>query len=377
MSLRLRFLHTADWHLGQPYRSLPPGLASRLREERLSAVGRLLSLAERQGVNLVLAAGDQFDGPNPDPDLVREVLGKIAEHPGIEVHLIPGNHDPGEPGSIYRRALFEPPPNLRVHLDASPVPLPERGATLYPCPCDRRSGDDPLSWIGPRRPEDGLRIALAHGSLPECLDPEGRTYPIPADAPTRYDLDYVALGDWHTARPAPEQHPTGRMYYAGAPEVGGWDEVGAGSALLVDLGAEGEPAIRRLRCGGFRWDEITVELYADGDVLALNRRLDPLKGADRLVRLRVSGRLSASGREGLDRLIEERAPEFAALLLRDEALVIAADGDLPEPADPMLREALARLVRLRDGGGGPAGEPPEVVSRAIELFRALAPREQD
>src|SRR3954470_9831396 len=129
---RLRFVQTGDWHLGQAYRNVGPELAERLRGARLEAVGRGLGLAERLRAAFVVVVGDQFDGPRPDPDVVRGMLDRIAAHPTLPVHMIPGNHDPAEPGSAYALGAFVrgAPANLQFHRRAEPVPLPDLGATL-------------------------------------------------------------------------------------------------------------------------------------------------------------------------------------------------------------------------------------------------------
>ena len=373
MDQTLRFLHTSDWHLGQPYRSLPPELADRLRSGRLEAVGRMLAAAESLGIDLALVAGDQFDGPNPDPALVGRMLDRIAAHPTIEVHMIPGNHDPGEPGSIYHRAAFDPPPNLRVHLRAAPVPLEGRSATLYPCPCHHRSGDDPMAWIGQPSAGDGWRIGLAHGSIPECLDADGRNYPIRGDAPEHFGLDYLALGDWHTARPSPDERPSARMYYAGTPEVGGWDETGAGSALLVTLEPGRAPEVRRLATGGTRWIAMDESLHDRSDLDRLDRHLGRIAGSDVLVRLRLRGSLNAEASEDLDQLLDRVGDGFAWISMKDEDLRRGGDESDRATSDSMILEVLSRL---RDRGRSDAEVDPAAVAsaeRAAALLLGLLP----
>ncbi len=380
----LLFVQTGDWHLGQPYRNVGLDLAPKLRAGRLEAVSRVLERAKNLGAAFVLATGDQFDGPNPDPGLVRDMLDRIAAFPDLPVHMIPGNHDPSEPGSVYTRAGFRAPKNLHLHLEPKPVPLPELGVTLYPCPCSARFGTDPMAWIAPRTPEDGLRIALAHGSLPQFADAEQRNYPILADAPTRYDLDYVALGDWHTANPSPENRPEGRMYYAGAPEIGGWDEPAAGTALAVRIEAGSLPKATLLRLGGFTWHEIAPELHTETDVADLLDRLNRLAGMRVIVRLRPTGRLSTSDRKTLEEGVAQRELDFAGLRLDIEDLRPADDvADFDHLTDPLLKAVAERLNRLAGNPEEPQPEnfppearpiDPEVLAKAQALFRDLLPR---
>ena len=219
------------------------------------------------GAAFVLATGDQFDGPNPDPDTVRGMLDRIGAFPEVA-----GPPDPRQPRS--RRAGVGLHP---VRLPAADEPACPPGTAAGPA--GRSRGDAvPLPVLGPvrRRPDDLDRPATPTGTgcgsawrTARCrssASADARNYPIAADAPTRYDLDYVALGDWHAPIPCPDDRPGERMYYAGAPEIGGWDEPGAGTALLVDLEPESAPRAALLRVGGFAWHDLAPELRSAADV---------------------------------------------------------------------------------------------------------------
>src|SRR5215472_4963006 len=101
----MRFIQTGDWHLGQALRRFDAAVSETLRGARLRAIDRLLREAERSGADFVAVVGDQFDGPQPAPALVRGLFELIAST-SIDVHMIPGNHDPSGPGSVYERADF-------------------------------------------------------------------------------------------------------------------------------------------------------------------------------------------------------------------------------------------------------------------------------
>ena len=379
----LRFVQTGDWHLGQPYRNVPdPTLGDRLRRERLSSVGRVLGAARDRGAAFVLATGDQFDAMSPDSSWLRGMFEVIASYRDVIVFMIPGNHDPFQEGSVYSWSEFrQMPENLRFLSKSEVVRLPDRGASLFPCPCLDRAGPDPMSWIPPRTEGDGLRIGLAHGSLPNFAGAEERNYPIPIDAPRRYDLDFVAIGDWHTANPDPRDRPNERMYYAGSPEVGGWDETGAGTALWVELDEAESPRVERLEVGGIRWREVRRELFTREDVAALVAELQRIASPDLLVRVKPTGAITAGLRAELVSALADLASGFACVVPGLSALGHAVEDDAPTVADPLIRAMFARLERLgRDlGDGRPegfSGDLPldeEVVSLARSRFRRLLP----
>lgn len=85
----MRFLHTADWHVGRAIRG-----RSRL-EEFGAALDEVVGVAGQEGVDAVLLAGDLYDHRSPAPEadaLVFESLVRLHEAQ-IPVVAIPGNHD--------------------------------------------------------------------------------------------------------------------------------------------------------------------------------------------------------------------------------------------------------------------------------------------
>ena len=60
----IKILHAADLHLDSPFEGLPAGKAAIRRGEQRELLGRLAELARREGVQLVLLAGDLFDSDN-------------------------------------------------------------------------------------------------------------------------------------------------------------------------------------------------------------------------------------------------------------------------------------------------------------------------
>ncbi len=85
----MRFLHTADWHVGRTIRH-----RSRLDEHR-AVLAEILDIATREHVDAVLVTGDIFHERRPPLDaqeLVAAILAELARQ-HIPVVVIPGNHD--------------------------------------------------------------------------------------------------------------------------------------------------------------------------------------------------------------------------------------------------------------------------------------------
>lgn len=180
-----RFVHTADWQIGMMARGFGAA-AEPMRRARIDAIRNVMAVAEDHKADAVLVAGDLFENNLVAAGLVEEVAALLNDDTRLPVYVIPGNHDPESRDGIYRRPVWG---QLREHVHvlraAEPVSLAD-GATLYPCPLVRKTGfEDPTAWIPPREAADGIRIGLAHGTLPMQAEMGDDAFPIAMDRAER------------------------------------------------------------------------------------------------------------------------------------------------------------------------------------------------
>lgn len=86
----MRFLHTADWHLGRLLHG------QRLLEDQAYALEQLVDLAGDFKPSVLLISGDVYDRAVPSPDAVElldEILSNLVMKLDIRVLAIAGNHD--------------------------------------------------------------------------------------------------------------------------------------------------------------------------------------------------------------------------------------------------------------------------------------------
>jgi DNA repair protein SbcD/Mre11 len=120
----LRFLHTADWHIGKPLRG-----RSRM-DEFAAALDQVYRIAAGSHVDAVLLAGDVFDSPAPPPEaekLVYDFFARLIPE-RIACVVIAGNHD--HPRKLAALAsLLE---GLEIHIRAEVRPASEGGVVAVP-----------------------------------------------------------------------------------------------------------------------------------------------------------------------------------------------------------------------------------------------------
>jgi len=110
----VRFLHTADWHIGKPLRNL------RRDDEYAQALTEVLDIALRENIDCLLLAGDVFDTATPPPEAERIVFNFFRElaGAGIPAVVIGGNHDHPRRLNAFARILDL----VNIHVLGEPVP---------------------------------------------------------------------------------------------------------------------------------------------------------------------------------------------------------------------------------------------------------------
>ncbi len=346
----LRFLHTADWHLGRRFPRLRD--EGRLALARSEVLDRVFGAAERHDVHAVLCAGDLFDEPNPLPECWQSLVTCLARRGSAKrpVVLLPGDHDPLLPDSIwargqpFREAL--PPWVHVVDREDFVLTLPG-GAVLYAVPCTSRAGQrDPTLSIPKRATDDArVRIGLVHGST---FDLEGcqTAFPIARDAAIERGLDYLAIGDTHGFRFVPADRAAPPTVYPGAPEPTDFDEREAGNVAVVAINRQRRATVQQERVAYWTWEEHDVRTL--DQLRALEGRGDL---ANRVLRLRVDMALPAPDLDAADAILQRlggtlaNPPRVGVLDLDRERLRLDSDGlealfaELPE----VLRAAVRRL----------------------------------
>lgn len=310
-----------------------------------------------------------------DRVLIQKVADTLGEFSG-PVYVVPGNHDPLVPGSVWEHPAWRSHGQIHVLTQAEPMEIP--GGVLYPCPArEKHSARSTTAWINTGNAR-GIRIGLAHGTV-EGVSHEEPDYPIPRDAALRAGLDYLALGHWHSTTMYPAPDGAIHMAYSGTHEPTKFGERDSGNALVVEIQEAGTPpSVISVRVGGLRWTVIEEDLREPGDLARVRERIGALEDpAATLLELRLGGLLSVQERDELQLLQELLTARFLhgrinTVLLRPPPQDDSWLAGLPAGA---VREAATRLRELADPGytgQRPEGTSPEVAARALLELYALA-----
>lgn len=368
LDVALKILHTADWHLGMRFPAFDEVDQLRLTRARLTAVDRLLDLAEHYIVDAVLCAGDLFDDPNPESEWWEGVLATLKKRKWTNrpVFLLPGNHDPITSKSVYgedhpfRRGL-----PAWVHVvgrDDYSYELND-DATLYAAPCRSQAGDKDLALSLPNREpgDQRIRVGLVHGSTFDMENCQ-TNFPIAQDAAEQRGLDYLAIGDTHSFREVPPgaKVPT---VYPSAPEQTNFGEQDAGYVAVVFFPRrKGRPIIRKERVGRWKWRDESV---TDLDSLRALGSTEDL--SQTVMRLHLDMRVSLAEFDEVQALKRQLKGTSAShgrvgvLSIDDRAVVVDTSqlGDLKQELPPVLAKVVEELEKRAQE------DNPELAQRAL------------
>lgn len=283
-----RFLHTADLHLGQGGgEALPPDLA-RIREREIRAsLTRIVDLALKRDVDLLLVAGDLFTDHLASPPLLRFANSEFARF-GKKVLLSAGNHDPlfaNSPARVFpwHENVFFFPPDSFQQLVLSELDLAVTGLSWG----RERPGEKQLLGL-PQPVPELFNIVLLHGSAGDAASLADDYFPLPAEKLAASLYDYIALGHYH--RPNRWQVGKTCFAYPGSPEPLGFGEPGQHGVWLGDTSTDSLEflPISRREYHTLTWD--LSGLTDEGELLA--KLKEALTGKEQdLVRLTLTGTL--------------------------------------------------------------------------------------
>jgi len=236
----LRLVHTSDVHLGAYAGSGEEKWAAR-RELMEHTFSRVIDLANETDADALVIAGDFFDNDRVEESTVVFAAEQIRRFEG-QTFLIPGNHDPMDPGSIYWRhdleAIARRLTIVRAH--AGELVEPE-GLDLVlwgRAYIDTDWHFKPLEGL-PERIDNRWHLAMAHGHFVREGGEMHRSLLMKDSeiAAAAGHWDYMAFGHWEPHADVSTGGVT--AVYSGAPMPLSDSNRRAGLAAVVDFDDDG------------------------------------------------------------------------------------------------------------------------------------------
>jgi len=224
-------VHSSDLHLGTDSSFGPAS-------DPLSVLHEVLAAAQAIGADLLVLAGDTFDH-NRQPSRLLDRAARTLGEFGIPIVILPGNHDPLTPDSVYRS------PELSATSNVCVLGLTVEEAVVFPGLGLEVWGRAHLDYsdmaplLKPPFRSTRWQLVAAHGHYVEGPAEPGRllgSWLIRREDLIATGADYVALGHWNRAARVGDQQI--HAYYSGSPEH-------AGTVNVVRLRLDGAVEVRQ------------------------------------------------------------------------------------------------------------------------------------
>lgn len=386
----MKFVHTADIHLDSPMRGLERYEGAPIDEMRGAtrrALGNLVDLCLEEQVELLVVAGDLYDGQWPDYNTGLFFIQQISRltRSGIRVIWIRGNHD-AESRITRRLELPEGAFELSARRPETRV-FESLGVAVHGQSYAQRDTRSDLSAAYPA-PHAGLfNLGVLHTAL------EGRPghdayAPCRVEQLAAHGYDYWALGHVHRRELV---HEDPWIVFPGNLQGRHAREPGPKGATLVTVEGGRVSAVEARELDVVRWVDCEVpagDARSLLDVLdrarpALERVVEGVGERTAAVRVRVTG---ASDADPELRLAAERfrnevrglalalgAPAWVEKVVLETSPRGAAE-DLSSPDSPLAGLLAALRARGPSGGAETEAELAEVVRETLAPLLTKLPR---
>jgi DNA repair exonuclease SbcCD nuclease subunit len=272
----MRFIHIADVHLG----AVPdPGCPwSALREKEIwSTFKKVIRLAEKEEIDLLLIAGDLFHR-QPLVRELREVNYLFGTIPDTEIVWCAGNHDYMKSDSAYRKIDWVKNAHGFFSQRPEAIHIPRLDTWVYGFSYEQREiQENIVRGIRPNG-EPGSHILMVHG---------GDDKHVPFRAEDGSGFDYVALGHIHK----PEILVPNRMAYAGALEPLDRNDIGPHGLMYGKL-ENGQVRAGFVSVAERSYLNLDAAIHSTTTQLALEQKVRELiaqKGRENIFRVRIRG----------------------------------------------------------------------------------------
>lgn len=357
----MKFLHAADLHVDSPLRGLDSydgAPVERLRGATRLALVALVDLAIEQKVDLVILAGDIYDGNWTDFRtglFFREQMVRLTRQ-GVRVFIAKGNHDAE---SVISRQL---PAVEGVHIfssrKAEVIELDDLGVAIHGRSFPERAVTEDLvpSYLDPIAGK--FNLGVLHTSL--TGNPDHDTY-----APTSEAIlvakgyDYFALGHIHARQVVREANP--RIVFPGNLQGRHAKEIGAKGCELITVSEGSVVSTEFVPLDVVRWHQIRLDTAGVNDIDALSSRFtDEVRAQtadarDRLhaVRLTIYGesalhRLEAEQPGALAAAVQAAAQDLDGIDIWIEQVRLELRSPMDRAAAASRTDAVGEVVRLVD-----------------------------
>lgn len=229
---KIKILHCGDLHFDTPFSDLNRDFSEIRREDLRETFGRIIDMAKKQEVKLLLITGDLFDNGSITKTTLDYIRKKLEDIKDIRVFISPGNHDPYNEKSFY--SIVQWPENVHIFKNnLEEVTIEDLKLKVYGIGFS--NAYERTSLIKNFKDEfsidqDFINIMVLHGDIAQNNGYNDYN-PITYEDIGESKMDYIALGHRHSFSGVLKEKNT-YYAYSGNPEGRGFDETGEKGIIM-------------------------------------------------------------------------------------------------------------------------------------------------
>lgn len=344
------FIHTADWHIGNPFSLFDREMRKELKRTLFRTVELIFRYAQKMEIPLILCGGDMVDnGQLCAKEDIFKLFEIIEKYPGIRVVAVTGDNDPLINRNIYSLPDKKKyPGNLYLVEGDEELAYPGWNMNIYASSIREKKGNyNPLHWIEKKNlDKEKINIGLCHGTIKNGTS-RGNDFPIENDFAVKQGLDYLALGHRHSFKKINQ-----RTYYPGVPEPLQFNH--EGFPLKVKINGPGSiPEVEPVKnVSQYRWSRL--EETITGDSFEEFKTKLEMVGEKEIRKLTVTGFLPLEKYKTYKDLLEMNRRRYFDI--QDHVVIQPGDLAFIESMDSCMAEVVRRLMELKKPGEPLPGE---------------------
>lgn len=189
----MRFLHTADLHIGNIFDSDDISYNIKRRNELIINLERMLAYCDNNNIETMLISGDLYESQSCSYDEIQKVLDLFEKYINIHILITAGNHDNYDDISWYK--LLNWPKNVKIFSNDTWGYFQYRNVRIHGISWKEKHMDkdvflDELYNLD----KSYVNIMMIHGDI---YDKNSQYLPLNVDNYINLGFDYIALGHIH------------------------------------------------------------------------------------------------------------------------------------------------------------------------------------
>lgn len=278
MSIKIKFIHTADLHLDTPFKGLSNlngELSDKLKDATFKSFKRIVDVCIEKKVDFLIISGDIFDSENKSLRAQREFIFEITRLANHDIHTYfnCGNHDLLNswldilqlPDKVYRFGC-ENVESVVYSKNGAPI------ADIYGISFEKKEVRKSIaSKYKLNDNPSPISIAVHHGTIGNPGSHENYA-PFKLEDILNQKFDYWALGHIHKRQVIREAEPM--IVYSGNPQGRDFGETGAKGCYLIEIESGNKPAAEFIPTHLIRFEVINIDLTGESTVNSLSKKIE-------------------------------------------------------------------------------------------------------